>query len=254
MWPADAWKAAPVKSGSLVLIHGQVLKVAKQWSSAFAKVTALSTNIVFFCDKTRQWSNSGGIKRESSALSSSDVRLVQLIIVQVAHKSERNLSSSSRHAYTFHVIGQTVGYHQDGDDENLSYSFVFFTLTEMEGSFYASKNWLQVMKNCIKKTTSKPRIFTWFHSCPPFALAAPCGWRTAKTLQRRGGLCSGDVSIEMNCLCSRDLTIERNFFRQELNKLNELNVALELTPAWHHHRSRFWSKVQSLQTFESMRG
>jgi len=59
VWPADAWKAAPVKSGSLVLIHGQV-----------------------------------------------------------AHKSERNLSSSSRHAYTFHVI-------------------------EMEGSFYASKNWLQ---------------------------------------------------------------------------------------------------------------
>ena len=24
VWPADAWKAAPVKSGSLVLIHGQV--------------------------------------------------------------------------------------------------------------------------------------------------------------------------------------------------------------------------------------
>ena len=24
MWPADAWKAAPVKKGSLVLIHGQV--------------------------------------------------------------------------------------------------------------------------------------------------------------------------------------------------------------------------------------
>merc|ERR1719507_1594176 len=59
VWPADAWKAAPVKKGSLVLIHGQV-----------------------------------------------------------AHKSERNLSSSSRHAYTFHII-------------------------EMEGSFYASKNWLQ---------------------------------------------------------------------------------------------------------------
>ena len=147
-----------MKSGSLVLIHGQVLKVAKQWSSAFAKVTALSTNIVFFCDKTRQWSNSGGIKRESSALSSSDVRLVQLIIVQVAHKSERNLSSSSRHAYTFHVIGQTVGYHQDGDDENLSYSFVFFTLTEMEGSFYASKNWLQVMKNCVKKQHQNPEF------------------------------------------------------------------------------------------------
>ena len=34
----------------------------------------------------------------------------------MAHKSERNLSSSSRHAYTFHVIGQTVGYNQDGDD------------------------------------------------------------------------------------------------------------------------------------------
>ena len=24
VWPADAWKAAPVKKGSLVLIHGQV--------------------------------------------------------------------------------------------------------------------------------------------------------------------------------------------------------------------------------------
>jgi len=59
VYPHDAWKAAPVKKGSLVLIHGQV-----------------------------------------------------------AHKSERNLSSDPRHAYTFHVI-------------------------EMEGSFYASKNWLQ---------------------------------------------------------------------------------------------------------------
>ena len=173
MWPADAWKAAPVKSGSLVLIHGQVLKVAKQWSSAFAKVTALSTNIVFFCDKTRQWSNSGGIKRESSALSSSDVRLVQLIIVQVAHKSERNLSSSSRHAYTFHVIGQTVGYHQDGDDENLSYSFVFFTLTEMEGSFYASKNWLQVMKNCVKKNNIKTQNFYLIPLLPSFCTCSP---------------------------------------------------------------------------------
>ena len=58
------------------------------------------------------------MKRESSALSCSDVEVVQLTIFKVAHKSERNLSSSSRHAYTFHVIGQTVGYHQDGDDEN----------------------------------------------------------------------------------------------------------------------------------------
>ena len=60
------------------------------------------------------------MKRESSALSCSDVEVVQLTIFKVAHKSERNLSSSSRHAYTFHVIGQTVGYYQDGDDENLS--------------------------------------------------------------------------------------------------------------------------------------
>ena len=37
--------------------------------------------------------------------------------VQVAHKSERNLSSSSRHAYTFHVIGQNHG-NVDDDDEN----------------------------------------------------------------------------------------------------------------------------------------
>jgi len=59
VYPDNAWKAAPVKKGSLVLIHGQV-----------------------------------------------------------HHKSARNLSSSPRHAYTFHVI-------------------------EMEGSFYASKNWLQ---------------------------------------------------------------------------------------------------------------
>jgi len=56
VFPPEAWVAAPVKKGSLVLIHGQV-----------------------------------------------------------AHKSERNLSEKSRHAYTFHVI-------------------------EMEGSHYASKN------------------------------------------------------------------------------------------------------------------
>ena len=35
--------------------------------------------------------------------------------VQVAHKSERNLSSSSRHAYTFHIIGQN-GRDNDGGD------------------------------------------------------------------------------------------------------------------------------------------
>ena len=46
MWPADAWEAAPVKSGSLVLIHGQVLDVANN-NNAFAKVTSLSTNIVY---------------------------------------------------------------------------------------------------------------------------------------------------------------------------------------------------------------
>jgi len=61
-FPEDAWVAAPVKKGSLVLIHGQVY-----------------------------------------------------------HKSEKNLSEHSRHAYTFHVI-------------------------EMEGSHYASKNWLQPTK------------------------------------------------------------------------------------------------------------
>lgn len=61
-FPEDAWVAAPVKKGSLVLIHGQVY-----------------------------------------------------------HKSEKNLSENSRHAYTFHVI-------------------------EMEGSHYASKNWLQPTK------------------------------------------------------------------------------------------------------------
>ena len=37
--------------------------------------------------------------------------------VQVAHKSERNLSSSSRHAYTFHIIGQN-GRHDDGGDDD----------------------------------------------------------------------------------------------------------------------------------------
>jgi len=61
-FPDDAWVAAPVKKGSMVLIHGQVY-----------------------------------------------------------HKSEKNLSENSRHAYTFHVI-------------------------EMEGSHYASKNWLQPTK------------------------------------------------------------------------------------------------------------
>ena len=35
--------------------------------------------------------------------------------VQVAHKSERNLSSSSRHAYTFHIIGQNGRHDDDGD-------------------------------------------------------------------------------------------------------------------------------------------
>lgn len=62
VFPDDAWVAAPVKKGSLVLIHGQVV-----------------------------------------------------------HKSEKNLSENPRHAYTFHVI-------------------------EMEGSHYASKNWLQPTK------------------------------------------------------------------------------------------------------------
>jgi len=62
VFPDDAWVAAPVKKGSMVLIHGQVY-----------------------------------------------------------HKSEKNCSEQSRHAYTFHVI-------------------------EMEGSHYASKNWLQPTK------------------------------------------------------------------------------------------------------------
>jgi len=62
VFPDSAWVPAPVKKGSLVLIHGQVY-----------------------------------------------------------HKSEQNTSQNSRHAYTFHVI-------------------------EMEGSHYASKNWLQPTK------------------------------------------------------------------------------------------------------------
>ena len=37
--------------------------------------------------------------------------------VQVAHKSERNLSSSSRHAYTFHIIGQSDNDVGDGVDD-----------------------------------------------------------------------------------------------------------------------------------------
>ena len=74
MWPADAWKAAPVKKGSLVLIHGQV---------------------------SHDHDDDGDqclIMMIEQYLCNQDV--------QVAHKSERNLSSSSRHAYTFHIIGQ----------------------------------------------------------------------------------------------------------------------------------------------------
>eukprot|EP00092_Neocalanus_flemingeri_P040510 GFUD01044115.1.p1 GENE.GFUD01044115.1~~GFUD01044115.1.p1 ORF type:complete len:292 (-),score=76.12 GFUD01044115.1:147-1022(-) len=58
-FPDDAWVAAPVKKGSLVLIHGQVV-----------------------------------------------------------HKSEKNVSTNPRHAYTFHII-------------------------ETEGSTYSPENWLQ---------------------------------------------------------------------------------------------------------------
>lgn len=76
VFPIDAWKAVPVKKGSLVLIHGQVV-----------------------------------------------------------HKSERNLSSNSRHAYTFHVI-------------------------EMEGSHYASKNWLQAPPG-----TELPKLYRAEESC-----------------------------------------------------------------------------------------
>ena len=54
---------------------------------------------------------------------------------QVAHKSERNLSSSSRHAYTFHII-------------------------ETEGSHYASKNWLQ-------PTAQSPLPRLYFHTRKP---------------------------------------------------------------------------------------
>ena len=63
-YPDDAWVAAPVKSGSLVLIHGQVIKHQKY--SQYTHI--LETN------------------------------------VQVYHKSERNTSDKPRHAYTFHII------------------------------------------------------------------------------------------------------------------------------------------------------
>ena len=78
VFPDDAWVAAPVKKGSLVLIHGQVI---------------LLRNYIW----------------------------CQLKTLQVVHKSAKNLSENPRHAYTFHVI-------------------------EMEGSHYASKNWLQPTK------------------------------------------------------------------------------------------------------------
>ena len=63
-YPDDAWVAAPVKSGSLVLIHGQVMSHQKY---------VLNTRIL-----------------ETN--------------VQVYHKSERNTSAKPRHAYTFHII------------------------------------------------------------------------------------------------------------------------------------------------------
>ena len=192
-----------------------------------------------FCDKTRQWSNSGGIKRESSALSSSDVRLVQLSILQVAHKSERNLSSSSRHAYTFHVIGQTVGYHQDGDDHNHGTIHILYTYRD-GGQLLCIQKLVTGNHILWNKTNIKPRIFLP-HSTPALLLhlQPPVGGELPK-LYREEEACVQETSqlkwsacvtsqLKWIAMCSRDITIAVNFFRQEHNKW---------TPAWHYYQKR----------------
>ena len=103
-YPDDAWVAAPVKKGSLVLIHGQVII---QWAPNKLLLTTLVLHSVM-CNSLVG----------THCIMSSFFNNIHCFLLQVYHKSERNTSEKPRHAYTFHII-------------------------ETEGSHYASKNWLQ---------------------------------------------------------------------------------------------------------------